>query len=126
MEWTAETPPTAKDIAAYYRREIANGNLAPSHQLPAGRGLAAKLHVATMTVQSAYAQLAAEGLVDTRQGSGTFVRDAASGAPSAQDAAQGLRELQIQLNAVTSQLAELTTRVTDLETERASDDGPAS
>jgi DNA-binding GntR family transcriptional regulator len=115
MDWSADTPPTAKDIAGYYRGEIAEGSLPPLRQLPAARVLAKKLGVATMTVQSAYTQLRAEGLVDSRQGSGTYVRDAAAGAPTTQQTAVGLRELQTRLERVTSQLTELSERVAKLE-----------
>ncbi|GHJ36031.1 GntR family transcriptional regulator [Streptomyces sp. TS71-3] len=124
MDWSADTPPTARDIAAYYRQEIANGSLAPLRQLPSARSLAKKLRVATMTVQGAYAQLRDEGLVDTRQGSGTFVRDAASNAPSAQQSALGLRELQDQVERVTARLAELSDRVARLEAGEAPPAGP--
>lgn len=117
MDWSAETPPTAKDIAAYYRQLIADGELPPLSQLPAARSLAKRLGVATMTVQGAYTQLRAEGLVESRQGSGTYVRDTEAGAPSAQETAMGLRELQTQLQHVTSQLAELSERVAHLEGE---------
>lgn len=119
MDWSAETPPTAKDIAAYYRQLIADGELPPLSQLPAARSLAKRLGVATMTVQGAYTQLRAEGLVDSRQGSGTYVRDAETGATGAQETAMGLRELQTQLQHVTSQLAELSERVAHLEGESA-------
>lgn len=118
MDWSADTPPTAKDIAGYYRREIAEGDLPPLRQLPAARVLAKKLGVATMTVQSAYTQLREEGLVDSRQGSGTYVRDAAAGSPTAQQTVLGLRELQTRLESVTSQLTELSERVAKLENGR--------
>jgi GntR family transcriptional regulator len=117
MEWSASKPPTARDIAGYYRREIAEGNIAPLQRLPAARGLAKKLGVATMTVQSAYAQLREEGLVDSRQGSGTYAREAAADEPTAQQTAMGLRELQARLEHVTSQLTELSERVANLEGE---------
>lgn len=123
MDWSADTPPTAKDIAGYYRREIADGNVPPLRQLPAARSLAKQLGVATMTVQSAYNQLREEGLVDSRQGSGTYVRAAEAGAPTAQETAMGLRELQAQLHLVTSQLAELTERVAELEGQEAASRG---
>lgn len=121
MEWSADTPPTAKDIAGYYRQQIAEGHLPPLRQLPAARSLAKKLGVATMTVQSAYTQLRDEGLVDSRQGSGTFVRDTAAGAPSAQETAKSLRELQTNVDRLTSLLAELNERVTRLEEEKSAD-----
>lgn len=115
MDWTADVSPTAKDIAAYYRREIADGHLPPLSQLPASRDLAKRLGVATMTVQTAYSHLREEGLVFTRQGSGTFVRDAGENGTGPRETALGLRELQARLQDVTSQLADLSERVAHLE-----------
>ncbi|WP_326651563.1 GntR family transcriptional regulator [Streptomyces sp. NBC_01750] len=66
---------TAKEIAAHYRKEIADGKRAPGSQLPPARDLAKKLSVQLMTVQNAYGQLRDEGLVLTQQGRGTFIRD---------------------------------------------------
>lgn len=124
MDWTAETPPTARDIAAYYRREISEGQLPPLRQLPASRDLAKKLGVATMTVQAAYSQLRDEGLVVTRQGSGTFVRDAEKDKAGPRETALGLRELQSQLAQVSSQLADLSKRVAHLEATSTKPVGP--
>ncbi|WP_310727530.1 winged helix-turn-helix domain-containing protein [Streptomyces sp. N2A] len=67
--------PTAKDIAARYRKEIANGEREPGTRMPAARQLAKELGVQLATVQSAYNQLRDEGLVLSQQGRGTFVRD---------------------------------------------------
>ncbi|MCL6300503.1 GntR family transcriptional regulator [Streptomyces kronopolitis] len=67
--------PTAKDIAARYRKEIANGEREAGSRLPAARQLAKELGVQLVTVQSAYSQLRDEGLVLSQQGRGTFVRD---------------------------------------------------
>jgi GntR family transcriptional regulator len=118
MDWSAESPPTARDIAAYYRQEIASGRMPPLRQLPAARALAKRLGVALATVQSAYAQLHDDGLVDARQGSGTFVRDTASGTPSAQETAMGLRDLQNQVQQLTSRLTDLSERVATLEADK--------
>ena len=41
--------------------------------MPATRELAASLHVSRATVAAAYDQLVAEGYLDGRRGSGTFV-----------------------------------------------------
>ncbi|MCF3119292.1 winged helix-turn-helix transcriptional regulator [Streptomyces arenae] len=107
----------AREIAARIRDEIAAGTFGPGDRIPGARAYAKKLGVALMTVQNAYAQLQEEGLVEGRTGSGTFVAETAGDA-SAQDRARGLRELQDQLSAVTSQLAELSERVTKLEEDR--------
>ncbi|MFJ2369060.1 PLP-dependent aminotransferase family protein [Microbacterium sp. NPDC087665] len=60
---------------------IADGELRPGDRLPAERALAAASMVSRGTVVSAYADLAENGLVERRQGSGT--RIAGVGAPVA-------------------------------------------
>ncbi|MFG2831156.1 GntR family transcriptional regulator [Streptomyces sp. NPDC048434] len=76
MDPSSDAPkPTAKDIAAKYRKEIADGVREAGSRLPAARQLAKELGVQLMTVQSAYSQLRDEGLVLSQQGRGTFVRD---------------------------------------------------
>ncbi|PKW05575.1 regulatory protein, gntR family [Streptomyces sp. 1222.5] len=69
--------PTAKEIAAEFRRKITGTEPAygPGDRLPAARALAKERGVQLMTVQSAYSQLRDEGLVLSQQGRGTFVRD---------------------------------------------------
>lgn len=49
------------------------GRLPPGARLPGSRSLAAQLEVHRNTVLSAYAELQAEGWLDTRPGGGTFV-----------------------------------------------------
>ncbi|MDI5971877.1 winged helix-turn-helix domain-containing protein [Streptomyces sp. SL13] len=119
MDWKPKKPPTAAEIAARFRRDLADGRYSPGSRLPGARGLAAQLHVSLMTVQSAYKALAADGLVAGRAGSGTYVLDPPEGEPTAGDAALGLRELQDRLTHVTSQLSDLHRRVERLETARS-------
>lgn len=64
------------DIAGLLRREISRGRLAPRDKLPAERTLADSYGVARGTVREALTQLAEEGLVQVRAGSGTYVNDA--------------------------------------------------
>ncbi|MFL5845317.1 MAG: PLP-dependent aminotransferase family protein [Solirubrobacteraceae bacterium] len=64
------------------RAGIRAGRLHPGTRLPSSRELATRLEVARGVVVEAYAQLAAEGWVVSRQGSGTRVAPAAS-APAA-------------------------------------------
>jgi GntR family transcriptional regulator len=122
MDLKPERPPTAKEIAANFRDRIADGEYPPGGQLPGAKGLAKELGVSLMTVQSAYRQLADDGLVVGRRGSGTYVIDPKKGDPTAQLTALGLRELQDHLMHVTSQLSELRARVERLEAPRP---GPA-
>jgi DNA-binding transcriptional MocR family regulator len=62
------------DIVADYADRINRGELPPGARLPPERTLAATLGVNRSTVALAYAELAASGLVERRQGSGTTVR----------------------------------------------------
>lgn len=67
------------------RDAVRSGRLAPGTRLPPSRELAADLGVSRGLVTDAYAQLTAEGYLTGRQGSGTWVAEAAA-APAAQGA----------------------------------------
>ena len=97
------TPPfhahvTPGDDAPLYRQlvrqvveGVAAGSLAPGERLPSLRELARKLVVAPLTVKKAYDELESRGLIETRQGQGTFVR--IDTARSTQEARERLRPL---------------------------------
>jgi putative hydrolase of HD superfamily len=73
-------------IAASIRAAILTGELAPGAQLPTGHELAKFFGVSRMTVQTAIRTLRDEGFVDSRAGSGVYVRDRASlPAPTGED-----------------------------------------
>ena len=55
------------------RRDILTGRLRPGERIPATRALASQLAVSRTTAVLAYEQLLAEGYIEARQGSGTFV-----------------------------------------------------
>ena len=57
------------------RRSILDGVLAPANRLPSSRALALDLGVSRTTTLIAYEQLMAEGYLDARRGSGTYVAD---------------------------------------------------
>lgn len=59
------------------REAILDGRLARGDRVPATRDLARQLGVARGTVTSAYDRLVAEGFLESRTGSGTFVTDVA-------------------------------------------------
>ncbi|MCB0059131.1 MAG: FadR family transcriptional regulator [Rhodobiaceae bacterium] len=61
------------EIAGNLRREISKGNYAARDRLPPERRLADTYGVARGTIREALNQLAAEGLVEIRPGSGTYV-----------------------------------------------------
>jgi len=67
--------PLYAQIAARLRMAIAARELEPGASLPSVRHLAAQLRINPATVVQAYRELEGEGLVATRQGSGTFVLD---------------------------------------------------
>jgi GntR family transcriptional regulator len=58
------------------RAAIATGALEPGMQLPTVRQLAVDLAVNANTVAKVYAQLERDGILETRRGVGTFVREA--------------------------------------------------
>ncbi len=68
----SETP-MYRQIEEFLRQSILSGVLAPETRLPATRSLAQDLGVNRITVQNAYAELEADGLIFTRGGSGTYV-----------------------------------------------------
>lgn len=63
-----------RDIIIDYANRIGRGELPPGTRLPPERALASSLGVNRSTVALAYAELAAAGLIERRQGSGTTVR----------------------------------------------------
>ncbi|BAQ67654.1 GntR family transcriptional regulator [Rhodovulum sulfidophilum] len=63
------------------RQLILDGALGPGKPLPASRALAKSLGVSRDTVESAYAQLHAEGFIERRVGSGSFVAEMTEFAP---------------------------------------------
>ncbi len=57
------------------RDAVRSGRLAPGVRLPSSRDLAVDLGIARNTVADAYAQLVAEGWLEARTGSGTWVAE---------------------------------------------------
>ncbi|MGC4111870.1 MAG: PLP-dependent aminotransferase family protein [Nocardioides sp.] len=59
------------------REAVLDGRLAPGERVPGTRDLARQLDVARGTVTAAYDRLGAEGFLETRSGSGTYVASVA-------------------------------------------------
>src|SRR5689334_24885690 len=57
---------------------IAQGTLRPGERLPSTRQLATELGINRMTVDAAFSQLEADGLITSHVGRGTFVNRAAA------------------------------------------------
>lgn len=83
--------PVYRQIVNQVKCLVASGRLRPGQELPAIRALAERLVINPNTVVHAYAELAKEGVVVSRQGSGTFVAEPAGRAASAQ-ARRGLQD----------------------------------
>jgi GntR family transcriptional regulator / MocR family aminotransferase len=69
--------PMAAQIAAQVRETVTAGVLCAGERLPSTRDLAAALAVSRTVVTTAYAQLYAEGWLEGRHGSGSYVADVA-------------------------------------------------
>jgi GntR family transcriptional regulator len=70
---TGDARPISRQIVDGVRRAIATAELDVGAQLPSVRGLAQQLGINPNTVAKAYAELAAEGWLESRQGLGLFV-----------------------------------------------------
>jgi GntR family transcriptional regulator len=70
---TGDARPISKQIVDGVRMKIATGELTVGVQLPSVRGLAQQLTINPNTVAKAYAELTAEGWLESRQGLGLYV-----------------------------------------------------
>ncbi|MFG1430283.1 PLP-dependent aminotransferase family protein [Xanthobacter sp. V2C-8] len=77
--WVAHPAHAAMPLHARIQRAIrqliVDGALGPGKPLPASRALAKSLGVSRDTIEAAYAQLHAEGFIERRVGSGSFVAE---------------------------------------------------
>lgn len=69
--------PIGVQLAWALRARIGDGRLAPGQRLPGLRELAEMLGINANTARAVYQRLEQEGLIDSRQGTGTFVASAA-------------------------------------------------
>ncbi|MFI5009421.1 MAG: GntR family transcriptional regulator [Solirubrobacterales bacterium] len=67
--------PIGVQLAWALRTRIRDGRFAPGQRLPALRDLAVALGINANTVRAVYQRLEHEGIIDSQQGSGTFVAD---------------------------------------------------
>ena len=65
--------PLYEQIYEYLKSEIQTGAMKAADRLPSSRHLAEHLQVSRSTVNMAYEQLASEGYIESRRGSGYFV-----------------------------------------------------
>jgi GntR family transcriptional regulator/MocR family aminotransferase len=83
--------PLTSQIAGQLRDALGDGRLATGERLPSTRALAGLLGVSRTVVTAAYAQLFAEGWVEGRHGSGTYVAVGAPGRPGRRAPARASR-----------------------------------
>jgi len=69
----SSTKPLIRQVYEHIRAQILCGTLEGGVQLPSTRELAANLHLSRNVVLEAYDQLLAEGYIESRAGSGTYV-----------------------------------------------------
>ena len=69
----ASSKPIYEQITAQMKNLILNGTLAEGAQLPSMRALANDLRISVITTKRAYADLEADGFIETVQGKGSFV-----------------------------------------------------
>lgn len=73
--------PLHRRIYDHIRGSVLDGRLRPGARLPSSRALAQDLGVSRTVVVQAYERLASEGIVESRVGSGTYVRQDLPSAP---------------------------------------------
>ena len=71
----SSTKPLTRQIYEHIRTQILCGILQGGAQLPSTRELAANLHLSRNVILEAYDQLLAEGYLESRAGSGTYVAE---------------------------------------------------
>ncbi len=79
----AGATPLAVQISAQLQASVTGGVLRAGDRLPSSRDLAATLGVSRTVVTNAYARLFAEGWLEGRHGSGTYVADVTAPPPPA-------------------------------------------
>ncbi|MGH3938451.1 MAG: GntR family transcriptional regulator [Pseudonocardiaceae bacterium] len=87
-----EALPKYLQIAGHIRDQIVRGDLAPGDDVPSEREIAATWSVARPTAARALEALRVQGLVESRRGSGTYVRQAKA-APRARERYERARDL---------------------------------
>lgn len=71
----ADPRPLYLQVKEQLRHRIAVGELPPGTEIPSIRQLAADIRVSVITIKRAYLELEMEGVIQTRQGRGSFVAE---------------------------------------------------
>src|ERR687897_3700785 len=75
MPQLQEAPAKYLQIAGYLRDQIIRGDLTPGAEVPSERQIAQQWDVSRPTATRALQTLRYQGLVESREGAGTYVRD---------------------------------------------------
>ncbi len=67
--------PIYEQVIEELKKELVRGELKAGDKLPSQRKLARKIDVNPNTVQRAYREMEQRGLVETKRGRGTFIKD---------------------------------------------------
>lgn len=87
--WTNGKGSLQRRLTGALMRGVRQGGMAPGVRLPSERALAKALATSRTTVVAAYDELRAAGWLESRQGSGTWVRSGSTAISMARMAAQG-------------------------------------
>ena len=88
----ARRPRLSDQVTAELERRILAGELEPGGLLPAEPELGAELEVSRSVIRDAIRTLAARGLVEVRQGSGTRVSPPGAAAPASSEPGESVWE----------------------------------
>lgn len=113
VDVTSSVPPF-EQIRAQISGHIATGELRPGDRLPTVRDLASDLGIAVGTVQRAYRELEAQGVIVSRRRHGTTVATHAGPASAASLATENVRILAQQLATAAATAGMSLQQLTDL------------
>jgi DNA-binding GntR family transcriptional regulator len=85
------TPPKYLQISAYWEAEISAGRLRPGDLLPTKEQLKAQHDASLNTIDGALSVLREKGLIESRQGRGTYVIEPPSSSPTREDEIEDLK-----------------------------------
>src|SRR5436305_10254892 len=95
----ASRTPLTRQIYMQVRSAVLSGALRPGTRVPSSRAMASRLGVARASVVLAYEQLLAEGYVESRHGSGTFIAGDLAGLASRRRGARRAMKCIVQTSA---------------------------
>jgi DNA-binding transcriptional MocR family regulator len=110
-EWDAASGPRFRALARSVAGAVERGAFEPGARLPSEREVAAELSVSRGTVVGAYDLLVADGLVERRRGSGTFIVAHHGGLPAGREGSALVHRLVARGADVTQGVVELSLSV---------------